>query len=64
MVKRIVSIALWFLVGWTFGGLLTYATGASELIGPAIGLGVAALVWLYPRRLGRASSSKNRAIHA
>ena len=64
MVKRILSVVLWFCVGWTFGGLLTFATGTPELIGPVIGLVLAAAVWLYPRRLGRASESRSQAIRA
>lgn len=49
MSKRTVSLLLWFYAGWTFGGLIAFVTGATDLIGPVIGFVVAAVVWLSPR---------------
>ena len=58
MAKRIVAVALWFYAAWTFGALLSFVTGASELIGPALGFGAAGLVWLSPRRLTRTIAAR------
>jgi hypothetical protein len=58
MVKRLVTLALWFYAAWTFGALLSFVTGASELIGPVLGLAAAGLVWFSPRRLTRTVAAR------
>lgn len=44
MVKRILALALWFLVGWTLGGFLAFAVGIPEATGPLLGVGAVAVV--------------------
>lgn len=41
MTKHRLSLALWFYVGWTLGGMVSYLVGAPELIGPLVGVIVA-----------------------
>ena len=47
---RIVSAALWFYAGWTFGALIATALDLSPGLGPLIGAGAAALFVADPRR--------------
>ena len=47
---RIVSAALWFYAGWTFGALIVAALDLSPALGPLIGAGAAALYVADPRR--------------
>jgi hypothetical protein len=47
--KRIVGTALWFMVGWTFGSMLTYVVDLPEvLLGVAFAVPTAAFVWFDP----------------
>ena len=50
MLKRTVILVLWFYSGWTFGGLLTYAIGSPEILGPVLGAALALVVAVDPRR--------------
>lgn len=49
MLKRLVTIALWFLLGWTLGAFLVWAIGAPEILGPMLGLAAALIVAVLPR---------------
>jgi hypothetical protein len=51
MLKRVVSLIIWFYAGWTLGGLIAYTTGVSELIGPILGIACAAIFVGDPRHL-------------
>jgi len=53
MLKRLLIAALWFYAGWTFGGLLSYATGTPEVLGPLLGAAAALTISFGPRRLVR-----------
>ena len=44
MSKRTLALALWFLAGWTFGGMLAWALARPELIGPIVGAATVTLV--------------------
>lgn len=54
MVKRILALALWFLVGWTLGGFLAWTVGIPEAAGPLLGLaavaGLSAVGWQSANR--------------
>ncbi len=51
MVKRAVSVPLWFFAGWTLYNLVAFVTGAPQYAGPVIGLALAAFVGLDPLHL-------------
>lgn len=51
MNKRVVSVLLWFYVGWTFGALVAVALDLNWIIGPIIGTLASALFAVGPRRL-------------
>ena len=38
MTKHRLSLVLWFYAGWTLGGMVSYLSGAPELIGPLMGV--------------------------
>ena len=43
MTKHRLSLALWFYVGWTLGGMVSYLVGLPEFVGPLVGVIVASL---------------------
>lgn len=43
MNKRHAAAALWFLAGWYLGAWVALLIGATELLGPALGIAAAAL---------------------
>lgn len=49
MTKRIVVLALWFCVGWTLGGFLSWSVGSPDFLGPLLGSACAAAVTLNPK---------------
>ena len=51
MKKRIISAALWFYAGWTFGALIATALDLSAGLGPLIGAAATALFVADPRRI-------------
>ena len=51
MLKRFVSLFLWFYAGWALGGLIAFTSGVSELIGPILGVACAAIFVGDPRHL-------------
>lgn len=46
MTKHRLSLVLWFYAGWTLGGMVSYLSGAPELIGPLVGVIVASFAEL------------------
>jgi hypothetical protein len=60
MVKRIVSLGLWFYTGWAGGALLAFLFGLSDLLGPIIGAAAAAIFVGDPRRIIWTTNSRGR----
>ena len=56
MLKRVLIVALWFYAGWTLGGLLSYATGMPDVLGPILGAVAALTIVIDPRRRLRRSA--------
>jgi uncharacterized membrane protein YoaK (UPF0700 family) len=48
MSKRNLATTLWFLVGWTLGLFLAFATGLPALLGPVLAVVFAAVVYRDP----------------
>jgi uncharacterized membrane protein YoaK (UPF0700 family) len=48
MSKRNLATTLWFLVGWTLGLFLAFAAGLPSLLGPALAVVLAAVVYRDP----------------
>jgi hypothetical protein len=44
VIRRTVTAALWFAVGWALGGFLAYVAGTPVALAPAAGLVAATLV--------------------
>lgn len=51
MKKRILAASLWFYSGWYAGILLADTIGVTHLIGPFVGVALAALIVGDPRRI-------------
>jgi len=51
MSKRLVSLVLWFYVGWTLGAMIALAIGVSGLLGPILGVAAAAIFGGDPRHV-------------
>lgn len=49
MKKRLLSAALWFYAGWTFGAMLAAVIGVSPVLGPLMGAAAAGLFAGDPR---------------
>ncbi len=48
MLKRMVTALLWLCAAWTFGGMLSAFAGIPSLVGPVLGVVIAAVVWWDP----------------
>jgi hypothetical protein len=65
MSKRVLIAALWFYAGWTFGGLLSFATGVPETLGPVLGGAAALAIVIDPlRRLRRSTRIPGSSLEA
>jgi hypothetical protein len=51
MKKRILAGFLWFFAGWYLGAFLAFMVGVPEVVGPILGLTLAALVAGDPRHV-------------
>jgi hypothetical protein len=51
MKKRLLVSGLWFFAGWCVGSLLAFALAVSALLGPILGIGAAAVVFIDPYNL-------------